>query len=368
MKLMIDRNTLLEPLQMVMGVVEKKQTLPILANVLLSMEPNSLEVIGTDTEVELIGQMPLLDQQESYKITVPGRKLMDICRSLPDDSNIEISQDNDKLILKSGRSRFTLTTLPAAEFPNLDALDSQTEFQMAQKDLLRLFQQTYFAIAQQDVRYYLNGLLFETHNNLLRAIATDGHRLALSEISATISTAEKNQVIIPRKGVLELMRLLDDSETPVSIRMGTHHIQIQGSHFTFTSKLIEGRFPDYERVIPKNGDKTVIIERDTFKKSLSRAAILCNEKFKGVRLELNPNLLRLLANNPEHEVAEEELVIDYDSGDIDIGFNVVYLQDVLSTIKSDLVKLTFTDSNSSVLIEGEPSDDQTLYVIMPMRL
>jgi DNA polymerase III subunit beta len=368
MRLNVDRNTLLEPLQMVMGVVEKKQTLPILSHVLLNIKNQRLEVIGTDTEVELMGQMPLIDHNEANQITVPGRKLMDICRALPEDSQIQVACENEKLVLKSGRSRFTLTTLPASEFPNIDLMDDKTTFQMNQQDLLQLFSQTYFAIAQQDVRYYLNGLLFELHPNMIRAVATDGHRLALSELHASIGDIEKTSVIIPRKGILELMRLLDASDVPVTIHLSANHIQVIGDHFTFTSKLIEGRFPDYERVIPRDGNKSFIIEKDTLKGALQRAAILCNEKFKGVRLELAPNLLRLLSNNPEHEAAEEELTIDYNDEAIDIGFNVVYVQDVLNTIKSEHIKLTFTNSNSSVLLEDNEGDGNTIFVIMPMRL
>ena len=368
MKLHIDRNTLLEPLQMIIGVVEKKQALPILSNVLVTTKEHKIELIGTDTEVELIGHMPLLDNKLTQSITLPGRKLIDICRSLPEDSSIEISLNSDKVHIKSGRSQFTLTTLPANEFPSLEVTEIKSSLQLAQNELLRLFQQTYISIAQQDVRYYLNGLLFETHPNLIRAVATDGHRLAMSQIAIPTQQEEITQTIIPRKGIIELMRLLDNSETPVTINIGDNFVQVIGDNFTFKSKLIEGRFPDYNRVIPRNGNKLLSIDRETLKKSLARTAILCNEKFKGVRINLSSNLLLLTANNPEHETATEELAVNYDGEPVEIGFNVIYLLDILNTIKTNTVKLTLTNSNSSVLLEEDPGDGQTVFVVMPMRL
>ncbi len=369
-KLQLQRETLLEPLQRVMGVVEKKQTLPILSNVLLQAQQNTLSITGTDLEVEVIGQSALHSETEAHQITLPGRKLMEICRSLPELAEVELVQDNDKMVLKSGRSRFTLMTLPAQDFPNIEDYSSQVTFTMPQQELLGLFQRTYFAIAQQDVRYYLNGLLLETRQGKLRAVATDGHRLALSETPASVHSEFQSQVIVPRKGIVELMRLFDNSDTPVEVAIGTNHLRVTGDDFTFTSKLIEGRFPDYERVIPRNGKKVLLLERDMLKSALQRTAILCNEKFRGVRFELEKNLLRILANNPEHEAAEEEIAINYDQESIDIGFNVTYVIDVLNTIRSDMIKLTFTDGNSSVLVESddEEDDSNTLYVIMPMRL
>ena len=372
MKLSIERETLLKPLQLVIGVVERKQTLPILSNVLLSTQKNQLSITGTDLEVELIGQTSLLqDDVEASQITVPGRKLMDICRALPEHAPVELSHDKEKIVLRSGRSRFTLSTLPAKDFPSVEPQESQLEFMLPQRELRYLLQRTYFAMAQQDVRYYLNGLLLETHPGILRAVATDGHRLASNSIRSTINTDHRLQIIVPRKGIVELLRLLEDSDTPVTLIIGNNHIRVTSEDFSFTSKLVEGRFPDYERVIPKGGNKSIILERDELKAALSRTAILCNEKFKGVRFELRNNLLRIHANNPEQEAAEEEITIDYTQEDLEIGFNVGYLLDILNTVNPGPVKLTFADANSSVLVEeagAGGSAGNGIYVVMPMRL
>ncbi|MCH9769427.1 MAG: DNA polymerase III subunit beta [Gammaproteobacteria bacterium] len=369
MNLSIQRETLLKPLQLVIGVVERKQTLPILSNILLKTKDNKLSVTGTDLEVELIGQAALdLGGNENKQLTLPGRKLVDICKSLPDGATIELHQERERVILRCGRSRFTLSTLPAADFPNVEDQDSSCQFKIQQKDLCYLLNRCYFAMAQQDVRYYLNGILLEISPDTLRAVATDGHRLATTVVKANINVDHQLQVIVPRKGILELMRVLDDSDTEVEIKLGTNYIQVIGDDYTFTSKLIDGRFPDYNRVIPKNGDKILIIDRDQLKTTLHRTAILSNEKFRGLRFELRHNLLRIIANNPEQEVAEEELVVDYDNDEIDIGFNVNYIIDVLNTLKPGNVKLVFVDANSSMLIQESETVDESTFVVMPMRL
>lgn len=371
MKLNIQREALLKPLQLVIGVVERKQTLPILSNVLLKTLDNQLSITGTDLEVELIGQTALEHSvSELNQLTVPGRKLMDICRALPDNAPIELYRDKEKVVLRSGRSRFTLSTLPAEDFPNVEPQDSHLEFTIPQQQFRTLLQRTYFSMAQQDVRYYLNGLLLEVYSGKLRAVATDGHRLATTVTSVRTNTDHRLQIIIPRKGIIELLRLLEDTDKPATIVIGNNHIQVSSDEFTFTSKLVEGRFPDYERVIPKSGNKVIHLDRDLLKNALNRTAILCNEKFKGVRLELRTGLMRLLANNPEQEAAEEEINIDYNSEDLDIGFNVSYLLDILNTINTPVVKLTFTDANNSVLIEDndQDGDSGSAFVVMPMRL
>lgn len=371
MKLNLQRETLLKPLQRVIGVVDRKQTLPILSNVLLKMHNNTLSITGTDLEVELIGQTLLNDCSEEYKLTLPGRKLMDICRALPDNAPIELRHEKEKIVLRSGRSRFALSTLPAEDFPNIESHESHLTFTLLQHQLRQLLQRTYFAMAQQDVRYYLNGLLLEIHPHQLRAVATDGHRLATNSIPVQAETNHQTQIIVPRKGVVELLRLLTDNEEHeyfVTITVSHNHIRIVSDDFTFTSKLIEGRFPDYERVIPKGGSKVISIDRDELKQALNRTAILCNEKFKGVRFELRPGILRILANNPEQEAAEEEIVIEYAGDDLDIAFNVNYLLDIVNTIDSGLVHLIFSDSNSSVLFKEEKHPDDSAYVVMPMRL
>lgn len=369
MKIQLARETLLKPLQMVIGVVERKQTMPILANVLLQIDQQRLSITGTDTEVELVGHVALEQTATaSTQITLPGRKLMDICRALPDNAAIELYQDKEKVMLCSGRSRFALSTLPASQFPNVESQTGFLAFTIPQFQLKQLLQRTYFAMAQQDVRYYLNGLLLEVLDHELRAVATDGHRLAFNATGLSVRTDQKLQVIIPRKGVIELLRLLEDSEQEVGITLSHNHIHVTAESFVFTSKLVEGRFPDYERVIPRKSNKIVYIDRDTLKRCLARSAILCNEKYRGVRFEMQENLLKISTNNPEQETAEEEINIDYQHEPLDIGFNVNYLLDVLNVIKSETVKLSFLDANSSALIEEQDGNGHSLFVVMPMRL
>lgn len=369
MKLNLQRETLLKPLQMVIGVVERKQTMPILSNVLLTIKDNKLSVTGTDTEVELIGHAATpAAEANNTSLTLPGRKLMDICRALPENAAIELYQDKEKIVLKSGRSRFSLSTLPAKDFPNTSTQVGNLAFTLPQSQLKQLLQRTYFAMAQQDVRYYLNGLLIEIFPDKMLAVATDGHRLALSTTRVVTNASSKMQIIVPRKGVLELLRLLEDDEADIGVTLSSGHIHIAATDFMFTSKLIEGRFPDYEQVIPRKGDKQFEMDRDELKQALQRSAILCNEKYKGVRLEIANNMLKITTNNPEQETAEEELSIVYDKSPLDIGFNVNYLLDVLNIVKSDSVKLTFTNSSSSVLLEECQDEWGSIFVIMPMRL
>lgn len=365
MKLTIERETLLKPLQLIAGVVERRQTLPILANVLFSIKKQELTLTGTDLEVELQGRVDLQQEAEVGTITVPARKLMDICRALPEQSELEISLEGARLMVRSGRSRFNLVTLPATDFPATEQMIGQLELTVPQAEFRKLIDDTCFAMAQQDVRYYLNGLLLEVSDNCLRAVATDGHRLAFSSIEGKATGL--TQVIIPRKAVLELARLLADSTDNLTVTIGANHLRVKAVDYTFTSKLIDGRFPAYEKIIPQNGDKSLIIDKDTFKQMLMRVATLANEKHRGVRMELRPDLVRIVANNPEQEEAEEELSVDYRAGELDIGFNVNYLLDAISVLPSGDIKLTMAGPDSSVRIESAPGGS-SLYVVMPMRL
>lgn len=369
MILHLQREILLKPLQMVIGVVERKQSMPILSNILLSIKDNKLSITGTDSEIELIGYMDLIaNTAPDITLTLPGRKLLDICRALPEGSTIELSQNNNKVTLRSGRSRFVLSTLPAEDFPTLKIQEAHLAFTLPQFHLKQMLQRTCFAMAQQDVRYYLNGLLLEILQNQLHTVATDGHRLAFNACAVSTTTSQKIQVIIPRKGVLELLRLLEDIEQDIGITLSNGHIHIASEHFMFTSKLVEGRFPEYGRVIPRNSTKSLFIEREQLKQSLSRSAILCNEKYKGIRFEVANNLLQITTNNPEQESAEEEIIVEYSQEPLDIGFNVSYLLDVLNILKSDAVKLTFGNSDTSALIEEGDEKIQSLFVVMPMYL
>lgn len=368
MKLNLIRETLLKPLQQVIGVVERKQTLPILSNVLVSTADNQLSITATDLEVELIGQTKLDAEHLETCFTLPGRKLIDICRALPEKALIELRRDKEKVVLRSGQSRFMLSTLPADDFPRVEKLEWHFKLMLPQHQFYQLLQRTYFAMAQQDVRYYLNGLLLETYPTKLHAVATDGHRLACHILKIETAVQDRLQVIIPRKGVLELIRLLSDNEDLITLMIGNNHVCVSSTDFIFTSKLIDGRFPDYERVIPKGGDKQITIDRDLLKQALSRTAILCNEKFKGIRFELRHGLLRILSNNPEQELAEEEIRIDYTKEELDIGFNVAYLIDILNVVKRGNVTLTFSNSNSSLLITESDNQIDSAFVVMPMRL
>ena len=365
MKFSVPREALLKPLQLVAGVVERRQTLPVLANVLLVLDDERLSLTGTDLEVEIVARVQLQEAGENGELTVPARKLVDICRSLPDDAVLNFSEENQRVILRSGRSRFTLSTLPAGDFPSVEQAEGDLQFSCEQQDIKRLIDRTSFAMAQQDVRYYLNGMLWEVQDGQLRAVATDGHRLAMCTRAISVATPEVVQAILPRKGVLELGRLLD-SQGNVDVVLGSNHIRVSTDDYTFTSKLVDGKFPDYERVIPKGGNKEVLGDRNELKQAFGRTAILSNEKYRGVRLLLADGLLTIVANNPEQEEAEEQVVVNYSGDSLEVGFNVSYLQDVAGVLSSENIKITLSDSNSSALLE-EPEAGDSVYVVMPRR-
>ena len=366
MKFSLSREALLKPLQLVVGVVERRQTLPILSNVLLTLDGSKLAVTGTDLEVEIIGHADVVSADEAGEVTVSARKLLDICRSLPEGANIKFSSSDGKAQVVSGRSRFTLATLPANEFPSVDNGENNIQFDIDAAILKNLIDATSFAMAQQDVRYYLNGMLWEVSANKLRAVATDGHRMALCDAECNIEVAELTKSILPRKGVIELSRLVAD-EGVVRVAMGSNHIRVDGSDYCFTSKLVDGAYPDYDRVLPKGGDKLVEGNRAELKQAFGRAAILSNEKYRGVRIMLSNGAIKMVANNPEQEEAEEEVGVDYAGDELEIGFNVSYLLDVLNVLKGDTVRLTLSDSSSSALVE-DAADGSAVYVVMPMRL
>lgn len=366
MRFTVSRETFLKPLQSTAGVVDRKQTLPVLGNLLLVVNGERLSVTATDLEIEMVAHCEL-ESGEEGSTTVPARKLLDICRMLPEGAEITVSVAKERATVRSGKSRFVLATLPAADFPNQDATTGLAEFIVPQKDLKILFGRTQFAMAQQDVRYYLNGLLLEAGPKALRCVATDGHRLALSEREISIKVKENQYVIIPRKAVSELCRLLEDVDTPVTVQLGANHLKIATDDVSFTTKLIDGRFPDYERVLPQATDKTVVADRESLRHALNRISILSNERYRSVRFQLEPGTLRVSANNPEQEEAEEEVSIDYSGGALEIGFNASYVLDALNALEEQDVKLLLSDPNSCCLIKGL-NDDATKYVVMPMRL
>jgi DNA polymerase-3 subunit beta len=366
MKFSVDRETLLKPLQQVIGVVERRQTLPVLGNLLVLASADGLQITATDLEVEIQSRVDV-DIEEAGEITLPARKLVDICKALPENADIQISIRDQKAQIRSGKSRFTLATLPAADFPVVELAKGDCGFTISQSQLRELIERTQFSMAQQDVRYYLNGLMLEIAKGRLRAVATDGHRLALCDMPVDIHINHTRQIIVPRKGIQELLRLLDSSDAPVRVDVGSNHIGVSNADIRFTSKLVDGRFPDYDRVVPKGGDKHVLADRELLRQALLRTSILSNEKYRGIRLNFEKNIIKIQAHNPEQEEADEELDVDYNGAGLEIGFNVTYLLDVLSSVRSDNIEITLSDSNSSCLVR-EPGTEQYRYVVMPMRL
>jgi DNA polymerase III subunit beta len=365
MKLTAEREKLLAPLQAVIGVVERRQTMPVLANVLLSVRQGQLFITASDLEVELVASTEVT-VQTAGDITVPGRKLLDILRALPEKLSVSLTVEGEKVVIKGGRSRFSLSTLPAAEFPVIDDINSQQTVQVARKELLRLLEKTHFSMAQQDVRYYLNGMLLEIDGEVLRAVATDGHRLALCEAPLATKAKISQQVIVPRKGVLELQRVLNDDGV-ADLAIGSNHVRAQIGDVRFTSKLIDGRFPEYSRLIAVAPSFAIRADRDVLRQALQRTAILSNEKYRGIRMTVKKNVITVQAHNPEQEEAEEEIEVGYEGSDIEVGFNVNYLLDALAAIDGQDAELGLTDSNSICLIRS-PGNASARYVVMPMRL
>ena len=366
MKFDIQREVFLQPLSQVVGVVERKQTLPVLANFLISARGGEVTVSGTDMEVELIAAVKA-DVQAEGEITIPARKLVDIVRALPDGVSIGVKLDGDKATISSGRSRFTLATLPATEFPATDQVETLEAVKLQEREVKLLIDKTAFAMANQDVRYYLNGLLFEFRDGKLRTVATDGHRLAICDLKTEVPVSSDRQLIVPRKGVLEMSRMLGDSEDEVELAIGKNHIRLVRGRTILTSKLIDGRFPDYEAVIPVGTDREIKIDREEFTRALQRAAILSNEKYRGVRLEAGGSEVKILAHNPLHEEAVETLEAEMNFDQIAVGFNVTYLLDALTALHTPEVRMELRDANSSCLISGiEESPDK--HVVMPLKL
>lgn len=360
------RESLLKPLQMVCGVVERRQTLPILSNVLMSVHANGLRLVTTDLEVELISHA-VVESIQDGDVTTSARKLLDICRALPVGAQIEISEANNKVHLKSGKSRFSLSTLPANEFPKIQGLAQNLSFRLATPELKKLIDSTHFAMAQQDVRYYLNGILFVIDADRLRAVATDGHRLSVCDSVVKTNVEMQTNVVIPRKGILELQRIILNPDEIATIILYGNHIRIEIGESIFTSKLIDGKFPDYERVIPQRTTKKVICDRLTLKEALLRASILSNEKYRGIRLKIFNDTLTACANNTDLEEAEELISVEYLGEELEIGFNVNYIIDALSAISSTDVELLLTDADGSCLIQARDIQ-ASRHVVMPMRL
>lgn len=362
-----DRDTLLKPLQEVTGVVERRHTLPILSNVLIERSGEYLSLIATDLEIQVTAITPCADHDKDFAITVSAKKLLDICRSLPDGTTVKLEGEDNRLQLKGGKSRFSLQTLPAADFPKVaQSQEIKSTVKLQQKTLKRLLNLVQFAMAQQDIRYYLNGLLLIIDGGMLKVVATDGHRLSLASVKLE-ETHESQEVILPRKTVVELIKLLADNEDEAVIEIAQNQVRFTFGNIILVSKVIDGKFPDHNRVIPTNHDKSLLLGRAFLLQALQRVSILSNEKFRGVRLVLTANNLRIVCNNSEQEEAQEELEIDYAGDALDIGFNVSYLLDVLNNLGCEKIACSFGDANSSMLLTV-PDDDNFKYVVMPMRI
>lgn len=368
MKFSAQRESLLTPLMNVVGAVERRQTSPVLGNVLIEASAEEVVFTASDTEIELQARASM-SVDEAGSVTVPARKLLDIGRNLPETARVDFESNGEKALFKSGRSRFTLATLPAEDFPKVAELVDSKEVFVLSSELHQCIRNTAFSMAQQDVRFYLNGMLLEIGEGRLSCVATDGHRLAYAQCTTQAQPTDPVRAIIPRKSVNELQRLLGtlEEDEPVRLLITPEHLQIHAGSVRLTTKLIDGRFPDYNRVIPVDGNKELIIDCVTLRQSLTRASVLSNEKYRGVRMALASGTLTISSNNPDQEEAIDELEIDYAGDSAEIGFNVTYLLDVLSALDSVNARIRMKDGASSVLITPESATDAR-YVVMPMRL
>jgi DNA polymerase III subunit beta len=362
----IARDALLRPLQAVSGIVERRHTLPILANVLLEQKEGKLFVTATDLEMQITAVADLAGK-DGQSTTVAARKLQDLLRALPEGAVLSVDTSGSKMTVRAGRSRFNLQTMPAADYPRIGLGTEQLQtLSLPQRDLRKLFKLAEFAMAQQDIRYYLNGMLLVIDGASLQAVATDGHRLSWASL-AVAGSYTRQEVILPRKTVLELGKLLADVDEPVTIDVLSNQVRFRFGNVELVSKVVDGKFPDYNRVIPTGHGKLIELTRTELLSALQRAAILSNEKFRGVRLVLTNGQLRIICTNAESEEAEEELEVPYSGDALDIGFNITYLVDVLGNLACDRVKLAFGDANSSALVTMPERDDYK-YVVMPMRI
>ncbi len=360
------RDTLLAPLQSVSGIVERRHTLPILSNVLLEKRGNHLTLLATDIEIQITTSTEAEGDADGA-VTVGARKLQEILRSLPDSTEVSLVMEDKRLQVRGGKSRFSLQTLPADDFPRMTLTEGEIkEFSVSQRSFRQLLGKTQYSMAAQDVRYYLNGLLLQVDGKELRAVATDGHRLAYASVEIE-AELPRQELILPRKTVLELNRLLVDTDDALHISLASNQIRFAFGSIVLVSKLIDGKFPDYERVIPASLRNHMVVRRQTLMQAMQRAAILTNEKFRGVRIVLADNSLKLIAANAEQEEAQDEIEVDYQGEALDVGFNVGYLLDVLNNVQVEEVQWSFNDANSSALI-SLPGNDRFKYVVMPMRI
>ena len=366
MNFVTTKEALLKPLQQVAGVIERRQTLPVLANVLVVANDQGVQLTGTDLEVEMTASLSM-DVHAPGSVTVPARKLLEIWRQLPDSGQVSVAVEGDQVVVRAGRFRSALSTLPVTDYPKPELTAPEISVEVGPKALRKLLDQTAFAMAQQDVRFFLNGMLLEFGSGYLRSVATDGHRLALANASASVTVGALKQIIVPRKGVSELTRLLGEVEQEfVRVEVGSSHLRVELAELSFSTKLIDGRFPDYDRVIPRGGDHVALGERIEFAQVLGRISIFSNEKYRAARLRFSPGVVMLSANNAEHESAEESCDVEFDGESTEAGFNARYLEDVMGALSGRRVRFTL-HLNGSAVIE-DPDVEDALYVIMPIKL
>ncbi|MGZ5051233.1 MAG: DNA polymerase III subunit beta [Methylobacter sp.] len=366
MKFNINREEILLPLQQIVSVIEKRQTMPILSNVLMVIEDDKLILTGTDLEIQIIAKIDIASATPG-SITVPARKFLDICRLLPNGAEIKFEQQDDKVKITSSRSRFSLSCLPADNYPEFAESELENRLTINAGKFKKALDKTVFCMANQDVRYYLNGLLFHVSNSKLKLVASDGHRLSIYEDNLDEATGFEARIILPRKGVLELSRLLDDPEAELTVEFSSNNIRIFIKNLVFSAKLVDSKYPDFSRVFQQDFFNPINLQRQTFKEALTRVAILSNEKFKGVTFDINSESLKISTHNPEHDEAEEELAIEYVGEPLSIAFNAQYLLDAVSNLDSELAVLTIASNASSCFID-EPGDCGYKFIVMPMRL
>lgn len=367
MKFTVRRENLLPALQTIIGVIERKQTLPILSNIVLKMSNDQLVLTATDLEIQLVTRITVDKVDKGGEITTPARKLMDICRLLPERSQLSIDLKDEKLYLRSGRSRFTLSTLPVGNYPEFRSKEHDAEFRIDEVKFKKLLGKTAFCMALQDVRHFLNGLLLEIENDRLQAVASDGHRMAMYGETLSDVVGASKRVIVPRKSITELHRLLAESERQIKVQIASNSFCVRSGDIVFSTKLVDGKYPDYKGSVPASVTRVIGIGKHVFREALSRAAILSNERFKGIRLDIAAGLMKISAHNPEQEAAEEEVEINYDGEPFFVGFNVSYLLDAVSNIDSDEATLSFTDSHTCCVVE-DPMEDNLKFIVMPVHL
>ena len=366
MKFIINREDLLTPLQQIVSVIEKRQTMPILSNVLLVVEEDSICLTGTDLEIQIVAKIAI-DLATPGRITVPARKFLDICRLLPSGAEIKFELQNDKVKILSNRSRFSLNCLSADNYPEFSEAELNHSFFISTHKLKKSLDKTLFCMANQDVRYYLNGLLLNISNNKIKLVASDGHRLSIYEDLLDDDAGYEARIIVPRKGAIELNRLLDDPDLELQVYFSTNNIRIIINNIIFSAKLVDSKYPDFNKVFMQEFISPIHIQKLPLKEALTRVAILSNEKFKGVTLDITSNSLRISTHNPEHDEAEEELVIDYTGPALSIAFNSQYLLDAVSNLDSEFAVLTIANNGSSCFID-EPDQCTYKFIVMPMTL